>query len=71
MQVKDLCLILELEVDLLEEFDHRKHQGLYITIVPKSPWLISLFDLSKNYNLTILGSSVSLITSSMTLLPLL
>jgi hypothetical protein len=46
MQVKDLSLILVLEVDLMEEFDHRKHQGLNITIVPKSPWLISLCHLS-------------------------
>ena len=42
LQVKDLSLILVLEVDLLEEFDDRKHQGLNISIVPKSPWLICL-----------------------------
>jgi hypothetical protein len=42
LQVKDLSLIPVLEVVLLEEFDHRKNQGLNISIVPKSPWLISL-----------------------------
>jgi hypothetical protein len=46
MQVKYLSLILVLEVDLLEEFDHRKHQRLNISIVPKSPRLISLHYMS-------------------------
>jgi hypothetical protein len=72
LQVKDLSLIPVLEVDLLEEFDHRKHQGLNISIVPKSPWLISLcVTLDLSLILTILASSVSLITASMTLLLLL
>ena len=44
MQVKylSLILLLLLEVNLLEEFDHRKHQGLNVTSVRKGPWLISL-----------------------------